>query len=290
MMRDGERTGNGCASLVQTRPSAILDNLPKRTGNAAMPDRITVSFVASRAKDAQNGLARLKRRYKHVPPSKSDVIVALGGDGFVLETLHRYMERDVPIFGMNKGTVGFLMNEFREEKLLERINDSEEVALRPLEMVAMRKGRRKRALAINEVSLLRETRQAAKIKISVDGVVRIPELICDGILLATPAGSTAYNLSAHGPIIPIGADIMALTPISAFRPRRWRGALLPQRALVRFDILEPEKRPVSAVADHTEVRDVSWVEVREDRSRRMRMLFDPEHNLEERILNEQFIP
>jgi NAD+ kinase len=255
-----------------------------------MPDRITVSFVASRAKEAQNGLARLKRRYKHVPPSKGDVIVALGGDGFVLETLHRYMEREVPIFGMNKGTVGFLMNEYREEKLLDRITNAEEVSLRPLEMIAMRKGRRKRALAINEVSLLRETRQAAKIKISVDGIVRIPELICDGILLATPAGSTAYNLSAHGPIIPIGADVMALTPISAFRPRRWRGALLPQRALVRFDILEAEKRPVSAVADHTEVRDISWVEVREDRARRMRMLFDPEHNLEERILNEQFIP
>jgi len=255
-----------------------------------MPDEPTVSFVASRAKDAQNALQRLKRKYKHVPPNRGDVIVALGGDGFVLETLHRYMDRDVPIFGMNKGTVGFMMNEFKEDKLIERIAAADEVSLRPLEMVAVAKKRRKVALAINEVSLLRETRQAAKIKISVDGVVRIPELICDGVLLATPAGSTAYNLSAHGPIIPIGADIMALTPISAFRPRRWRGALLPRRALVRFDILEAEKRPVSAVADHTEVRDVSRVEVREDRAHRMRMLFDPEHNLEERILNEQFIP
>ena len=164
-----------------------------------MPDQPTVSFVASRAKDAQEALQLLKRRYKHVPANKGDVIVALGGDGFVLETLHKYMSRDVPIFGMNRGTIGFLMNEFREEKLLERIAAAEEVTLSPLEMIAMRKGRRKKALAINEVSLLRETRQAAKIKISVDGVVRIPELICDGILLATPAGSTAYNLSAHGP-------------------------------------------------------------------------------------------
>ena len=255
-----------------------------------MPDKPTVSFVASRAKEAQEGLALLKKRYKNVPPNKGDVIVALGGDGFVLETLQKYMNRDVPIFGMNRGTIGFLMNEFREEKLLERISAAQEVTLRPLEMIAMRKGRRKIALAINEVSLLRETRQAAKIRISVDGVVRIPELICDGILLSTPAGSTAYNLSAHGPIIPIGADILALTPISAFRPRRWRGALLPRHALVRFEILEAEKRPVSAVADHTEVRDVTWVEVREDRKHRMRMLFDPEHNLEERILSEQFIP
>lgn len=271
--------------LRYTQSPAAFSRTPR-----PMPELRTLSFVASRSKEAQNGLARLKRRYKHVPPSKGDVIVALGGDGFVLETLHRYMERDVPIFGMNKGTVGFLMNEYREDKLRERVALAEEVSLRPLEMIAMRKGRRKRALAINEVSLLRETRQAAKLRISVDGIVRIPELICDGILLATPAGSTAYNLSAHGPIIPIGADVMALTPISAFRPRRWRGALLPQRAVVRFEVLEPEKRPVSAVADHTEVRDVSWVEVREDRARRMRMLFDPEHNLEERILNEQFIP
>jgi NAD+ kinase len=255
-----------------------------------MPDKPTVSFVASRAKEAQEGLALLKKRYKNVPPNQGDVIVALGGDGFVLETLHKYMNRDVPIFGMNRGTIGFLMNEFREEKLLERLSAAQEVTLRPLEMIAMRKGRRKIALAINEVSLLRETRQAAKIRISVDGIVRIPELICDGILLSTPAGSTAYNLSAHGPIIPIGADILALTPISAFRPRRWRGALLPRHALVRFDILEAEKRPVSAVADHTEVRDVSWVEVREDHKHRMRMLFDPEHNLEERILSEQFVP
>lgn len=255
-----------------------------------MSDQLSVSFVASRAKEAQAALARLKKRYKHVPPAKGDVIVALGGDGFILETLHRYMDRDVPIFGMNRGTVGFMMNTFDEDKLYERIVAAEEVVLSPLEMVAMRNGRRKRALAINEVSLLRETRQAAKIRISVDGVVRIPELVCDGVLLATPAGSTAYNLSAHGPIIPIGADIMALTPISAFRPRRWRGALLPRRALVRFDILESEKRPVSAVADHTEVRDVAWVEVREDRAHRMRILFDPEHNLEERILNEQFVP
>ncbi|MBM3504972.1 MAG: NAD kinase [Alphaproteobacteria bacterium] len=251
---------------------------------------LKLAFVASATKDARKAVARLKRRYRAVDVGKADVIVALGGDGFMLSALHRYMGMGAPIFGMNQGTVGFLMNDFDEDRLHERLSQAEEVTLHPLTMEAMSRSRRRRALAVNEVSLLRQTRQAAKIKISVDGVVRIPELVCDGVLLATPAGSTAYNLSAHGPILPLGAGVLALTPISAFRPRRWRGALLPQRAVVRFEILELDKRPVSAVADHTEIRDVAWVEVREDRSRRLRMLFDPEHNLEDRILNEQFIP
>jgi NAD+ kinase len=201
------------------------------------------------------------------------------------------MSKKMPVFGMNRGTIGFLMNEYREDALHDRIASAQAVTLHPLVMKVSRKGKRvRRALAINEVSLLRQSRQAAKIRIKVDGVVRIPELICDGILLATAAGSTAYNLSAHGPILPLGAHILALTPISAFRPRRWRGALLPHDAVVRFEILDGAKRPVSAVADHTEVRDISAVEVREDRSIGVQLLFDPEHNLEDRILHEQFIP
>ena len=191
---------------------------------------LKVAFVASSSKDAKKALNELRRKYPSVPAQQADVIVALGGDGFALSTLHKHMNNDVPIFGMNRGTIGFLMNEFRHDDLLQRLQRSEEVTLRPLQMTAMRNGRRKNAVAINEVSLLRETRQAAKIRISVDGIVRIEELVCDGILLATPAGSTAYNLSAHGPIVPLDADVLALTPISAFRPRRWRGALLPRKA------------------------------------------------------------
>ncbi len=252
---------------------------------------VKLGFVASRGPEARSALARLKARYAHVPPREANIIVALGGDGFMLSAMHRYIARGTPIFGMNRGTVGFLMNAHNEEDLVERVRAAEKVALHPLVMRASRTGGRAReALALNEVSLLRQTRQAAKIRITVDGVVRIPELICDGVLLATPAGSTAYNLSAHGPIVPLKTRILALTPISAFRPRRWRGALLPSDATVKFDILERDKRPVSAVADHTEVRDVASVEVREDRSLKMNLLFDPEHNLEQRILNEQFIP
>lgn len=250
-----------------------------------------LGFVASRGPEAQSALARLKGRYAHVPAREADVIVALGGDGFMLATMHRYMARGIPIFGMNRGTVGFLMNAHNEDDLIKRVRAAEQVALRPVFMRASRKGSKARkALALNEVSLLRQTRQAAKIRISVDGVVRIPELICDGVLLATPAGSTAYNLSAHGPIVPLKTRVLALTPISAFRPRRWRGALLPSDATIKFEILEQEKRPVSAVADHTEVRNVTSVEVREDPAQQMKLLFDPEHNLEQRILNEQFIP
>lgn len=234
---------------------------------------------------------RLLDRYPHVDPEQADVIVALGGDGFMLETLHRYIERHVPIYGMNRGSVGFLMNAFREHGLPERLHRADPVVLHPLRMIAtLADGATVEAMAINEVALLRETRQAAKIQITIDGKVRLEELICDGILVATPAGSTAYNLSAHGPIIPLRAGIMALTPISAFRPRRWRGALLPHTASVCFEVLEAEKRPVSAVADYTEARDVVRVEVREDRSLGLTLLFDPEHNLEERIIAEQFTP
>jgi len=249
-----------------------------------------VAFTASDAPDAQDGLARLTRSYPHVAPEEADVVVALGGDGYMLQMLHHYMGTNKPIYGMNCGTVGFLMNDFRTEGLMSRLENAEEACVHPLEMTATTKsGETVRALAINEVSLLRETRQAAKIRVSIDGTERLKELICDGILLSTPAGSTAYNLSAHGPIIPIDADILALTPISAFRPRRWRGALLPHNAQVRFELLEADKRPVSAVADMTEVRDVVDVSVREDRETTLRMLFDKGHNLAERVLREQFV-
>ena len=250
----------------------------------------SIAFVAADTPEAQKASERLTRRYRPTSPDKAEIIVALGGDGLMLETLHRYLSRGVPIYGMNCGTVGFLMNQYEEKDLPKRLSEAERVTLFPLDMTARTmRGKEQNALAINEVSLLRETRQAAKIRITVDGVVRLAELICDGALVSTPAGSTAYNLSAHGPILPIGSGVLALTPISAFRPRRWRGAILPHGAEVVFDILEPDKRPVSAVADYTEVRDVVEVKVREDRSRSLHLLFDPEHNLEERILKEQFL-
>lgn len=258
-----------------------------------MAKRNKIAFVASDADEAQTALERLGARYDHVTPDEADVIVALGGDGLMLESLHKHMHRHVPIYGMNRGTIGFLMNEYSEDDLRERLDRAEQVQLHPLRMVAERvrgQGETQTALAINEVSLLRESRQAAKIRVSIDGVVRLEELICDGILVATPAGSTAYNLSAHGPIIPIGAPLLAMTPISAFRPRRWRGALLPSKAQVVFEILEAHKRPVSATADYTEVRDVTRVTISEDRSLTTNLLCDPEHNLEERILKEQFLP
>ena len=252
---------------------------------------LKVAFVASRAPAAQKGLARLSKRYGGVSPRRADVIVALGGDGFVLETLHRYKITETPVYGMNRGTVGFLMNEYRESGLLKRLIVAERVILYPLHMKATQSsGRVREAHAINEVSLLRQTRQAAKIRISIDGVVRIKELVCDGVIVATPAGSTAYNLSAHGPIVPMGADVLALTPISAFRPRRWRGALLPRHSRIRFDIQVDANRPVSAVADHAEVRNVVRVDIHEDLDHPFCLLYDPEHNFEERILNEQFTP
>lgn len=249
-----------------------------------------IAFVSADTEAGSAGLKRLLDRYEHVPPEEADVIVALGGDGFMLETLHRYIDRHVPIYGMNRGSVGFLMNAFREHGLVERLRKAQPVVLHPLRMHAkLFDGSEIEALAINEVSLLRETRQAAKVRIRIDGKERLEELICDGVLVASPAGSTAYNLSAHGPIVPLGAGIMALTPISAFRPRRWRGALLPHTAKVTFEVLEADKRPVSAVADYTEARNVTEVDVTEDRSIDLTLLFDPEHNLEERIIAEQFL-
>lgn len=250
-----------------------------------------IAFVVAATEKAGKAHERLAARYDHVPPEEADVIVALGGDGHMLETLHAHAGREVPIYGMNRGTVGFLMNEYRETRLLERLAAANPVRIRPLEMTAIDvDGSKVSGRAINEISLLRQTRQAAKIRIKVDGKVRIPELVCDGVLVATPAGSTAYNLSAHGPIIPLDARLLALTPISAFRPRRWRGALLPDKVRVTLDVLEPRKRPVSAVGDYTEVRDVRRVTVRAARNGALQLLFDAEHNLEERILNEQFIP
>jgi len=237
---------------------------------------------------AQESLADLQQRYGQATPDEAEIVVALGGDGFMLQTLHAFTGKGKPIYGMNRGTVGFLMNEYHQGDLLKRLAAAERAVIHPLKMTAHAASGPIEARAFNEVSLLRETRQAAKIRIVVDGKPRIQELICDGVLVSTPVGSTAYNLSAHGPILPIDADLLALTPISAFRPRRWRGALLPHRAKVRFEILESAKRPVSAVADDFEVRDVTAVDVAEDRSISMTMLYDAGHNLDERILAEQF--
>jgi NAD+ kinase len=248
-----------------------------------------VAFIASEAEPAQRALAELRQLYGTVEPELADAIVPLGGDGFMLESLHRFVETGKPIFGMHRGSVGFLMNSYRPEGLYERLAAAQPVVLHPLEMTARQNGSWRRAIAFNEVSLLRETRQAAKLRVSVDEVVRLEELMADGILLSTPVGSTAYNLSAHGPIIPLGAGVLALTPISAFRPRRWRGALLPHGARVKIDALETDKRPVSAVADFTEVRDVVAVEIHENRDIAMTVLFDHEANLEERVLKEQFL-
>jgi NAD+ kinase len=249
-----------------------------------------IAFVATDVSEAQDALEQLSKRYGNCPPEEADVIVALGGDGLMLQTLHRYMEKRIPIYGMNRGSVGFLMNEYRDNDLKERLNAAEVTTLHPLKMEAVSvDGKETSALAINEVSLLRETFQAAKIRIAIDGRVRMEEMICDGVLVSTPAGSTAYNFSAQGPIIPINAELLALTPISAFRPRRWRGALLPHTASVTFHVLEAAKRPVSAVADHTEVRNVECVTVSEESSIDLLMMFDEGHTLDERILAEQFI-
>lgn len=250
-----------------------------------------IAFVSADSEMARRACRRLQKRFGKIALENADVIVVLGGDGTMLETLHRLFHRDIPIYGMNRGTVGFLMNEFREAGLKKRLDSAQKVELHPLRMdVTTVDGTRSNAHCINEVALLRQTRQAAKLRISVDGTVRMPELICDGAVVATPAGSTAYNLSAHGPIIPLGAELLALTPISAFRPRRWRGALLPSPASVLIEIQEPKKRPVSAVADYTEIRDVRRVRIGQDNDITMTLLFDPEHNLEDRILNEQFVP
>jgi NAD+ kinase len=249
-----------------------------------------VAFAASDAEAAQLALHDLRRMYGTVDPDNAEVIVPLGGDGFMLETVHRFLRKGVPIFGMHRGSVGFLMNPYQLEGLPDRLETAQPVILYPLEMTTSdEQGATQTAIAFNEVSLLRESRQGAKLKVSVDGVVRLEELVADGILLSTPVGSTAYNLSAHGPIIPLDSEILALTPISAFRPRRWRGALLSHRAKVRIDCLEIDKRPVSAVADFTEVRDIVSVEIEEKRDISMTLLFDREANLQERVFKEQFM-
>ena len=251
--------------------------------------RDNIAFLASRSDTAQAAMASLQKRYQHVDPEQADVIVALGGDGFMLQTLHQFMDKGKPVYGMNRGSVGFLMNTYDEKDLVERLENASEEVVHPLRMRAQNKdGDTIDALAINEVSLTRDSAQTAKIRITIDGKVRMEELIADGVLIATPAGSTAYNLSAHGPIVPMGSGILALTPISAFRPRRWRGALLSHEARVVFEVLEHEKRPVLAVADSLEVRDAVRVEVEESLSHQLTLLYDPHHNLEERIINEQF--
>jgi NAD+ kinase len=261
----------------------------------AMPKRSTphrykrIAFVASDVTAAQRARRRLVRRYGDVRPETADVIVALGGDGLMLATLQRFMNSGKPIYGMHRGTVGFLMNEFSENGLAERLAAAHVSVIHPLLMRARdAAGRVHRHHAINEVSLFRQTYQAARLRVLVDGKERLHELVADGIMLATPAGSTAYNLSAQGPIIPIGAPLLALTPISPFRPRRWHGALLPDRAQVTVEVLEAAKRPVAAVADHDEVRSVRSVEISMDHRISMHMLFDPGHSLDERILGEQF--
>lgn len=255
---------------------------------------LSIACVADDSDKARNALAQLSVRYSFVDISrrktKADVIVALGGDGFMLQIMHEYMDRRIPIYGMNCGTVGFLMNNYSADGLLERIMGSRTSTLYPLCMYARTVGGKEiELLAINEVSLFRQSRQAAKIRVTVDHVVRINEMISDGVLVATPAGSTAYNFSAGGPIVPLGANVIALTPLSPFRPRRWKGALLPHESSVYFEILEPGKRPVSAVADFTEVRDVLSVSIGEQRKKGISLLFDPEHNLEERVIKEQFM-
>jgi len=249
-----------------------------------------IAFVASNAPVAQTARAALIGRYGNVLPEEADVIVALGGDGFMLHTLHDTQTLSAPVYGMNRGTVGFLMNTYSESDLIERLAAAEEETLNPLAMratcvdVSVHQ-----ALAINEVSLLRAGPQAAKLRIKIDGRLRMEELVCDGALISTPAGSTAYNYSAHGPILPIGSDVLALTAIAPFRPRRWRGALLPKQATVTFEVLEPNKRPVMAHADSRAIENVAAVEIHSDKSIAHRILFDPGHGLEERLIREQFV-
>jgi NAD+ kinase len=250
---------------------------------------LRLHFCAADTPKARAAQKALVQRYGQHAPEAADVLVPLGGDGFMLETLHAVIDRPKPIYGMNLGTVGFLMNGYTAGDLLDRIERATCTQLHPLRMRAtLLDGKSEEGLAINEVSLLRETRQAASLSLWIDGVERLSDLVCDGLIVATPAGSTAYNLSAHGPILPIGAPLLAITPISPFRPRRWRGALVAQTARIFVRVNDPKKRPVSAVADYTEIRDVAGVEIWQDEDRAVDVLFDPEHNLEERILKEQF--
>jgi NAD+ kinase len=256
---------------------------------SARPTYARIAFVASPSPEAEEARRQLAERYGDSPLDTADVIVALGGDGLMLQTLHRLMGSSRPIYGMHRGTVGFMMNEFRADGLAERLAAAETAIIHPLVMRARDvDGRQSEHRAINEVSLFRQIYQAARLRILIDGKERLPELVADGVLVATPAGSTAYNLSAQGPIIPIDAPLLALTPISPFRPRRWRGALLPDKACVTIEVLEPKRRPVAAVADHDEVRSVRSVDVFMDHAISMHMLFDPGHSLDERILREQF--
>jgi NAD+ kinase len=248
-----------------------------------------IALVASQTPEAEAARATLATRYGDVKPQHADVIVALGGDGLMLQTLHKFMTSGKPIYGMHRGTVGFLMNEYAADKLQERLAAAQETLIHPLLMCATDKnGKLHEFHAINEVSVFRQSYQAARLRIMVDGKERLKELIADGVLVATPAGSTAYNLSAQGPIIPIDASLLAVTPISPFRPRRWRGALLPDKAKVTIEVLEAGKRPAAAVADHDEVRDVAKIDVSMDRRIVLHLLFDPDHSLDERILREQF--
>jgi NAD+ kinase len=247
-----------------------------------------IHFISSSTEAAASAAETLSERYGHVPVREAEVIVALGGDGLMLNVMHQ--NRGLPVYGMNRGTVGFLMNAYSAENLPERIAAAEETATNPLAMTAgTTDGHEHCALAINEVSLLRAGPQAARLRLSVNGRVRMEELVCDGALLSTPAGSTAYNYSANGPILPLGSDVLALTAIAAFRPRRWRGAILPKSATLRFDVLEPDKRPVMADADSRGVDSVLWVEIRSETSISHRLLFDPGHGLEERLMREQFV-
>ena len=249
-----------------------------------------IHFVASQIESAGEAAMLMRKRYGQCELKDADVIVALGGDGFMLRTLHRVIYQDLPVFGMKIGNIGFLMNRYSEDDLIERLAAASEVSLNPLRMeVQTESGTETSALAINEISLLRQTNQAAHIRVLVNDSVKVEDLVCDGVLLATAAGSTAYNFSVRGPILPLGTDALALTPISPFRPRRWNGAILPNTARVSFEVLDPYKRSVSATADAYEVRDVVRVDAYEDKETELKLLFDPAHSLEERILNEQFL-
>ena len=251
--------------------------------------RASLAFLSSDAPDAQEAARRLAALYGQCDPASADVVVALGGDGFMLQTLHRFMDSGTPVYGMNRGTVGFLMNDYREDDLPARVAGAKRESVHPLLMCATNAaGDAFEAYALNEVALFRQSYQAAKVLVAIDGETRMDQLICDGVMVATPAGSTAYNLSAGGPIVPISAPLMCLTPVSPFRPRDWRGALLTNRATVEFEVQEPRKRPVNAVADHMEVKSVTKVSVREAPDREALVLFDRGHSWEERILAEQF--
>lgn len=248
-----------------------------------------LAFLASETEKSQDSLKFLEKRYGQHDPLIADVMVVLGGDGFMLQCLHQYMHQSIPVFGLRRGTVGFLMNDYADEDLLERIGEAKETVLHPLRMHATGvDGQAAESLAINEVSLLRQTKQSAHIEVLINQQTKIDTLVGDGILVATPAGSTAYNLSAHGPVIPLGSEILAVTPISPFRPRRWRGAIIPSHAEVTFKVKSQHKRPVSATADNTEIRDVSEVVIKEAKDVKIRALYDEKHNLEDRIINEQF--